>query len=753
MLNKISIKVKLYILAIMSIFGLGVLSVLLFQSISNVHTLGNAKALVETLNSDMLMLRRNEKDFLARKDLKYKASFTKNTETLKSNIRELDLLLKELDVDNSDLIKFDEIIEKYKNVFFSLVSKQQEIGLNPKDGLYGSLREAVHKVQDSAKKSHNNKLLAIVYDLRKQEKDFMLRRDLKYVDKFSKIINDLLAMDSLVAGDRKDFLISYKNDFLTLVEAEKVLGLDSKSGIQGEMRKTIHQTEMLLKKMTKDASQFIEASIKQIETTVIIISIVIIFIILIFSLVIAKNIAQRLKEFQGGLLNFFKYLNREVNEVKLLDADSHDEVGIMAITVNENIDKIKHMIDEDRNTIDNTIEVLSEFEKGAFTKKVTAHCTNPSLNELTSLINQMGTNLEKNITTVLDILEQYSNSNFMNKVPTEGLKEHILELAGGVNSLGSAITNILVENKKSGVTINDSAHSLLENIKTLNTNSNKAAAALEETAAALEEVTSNVTGNTDMIIQMSGYANELNHAATQGSNLANETTKAMDEINNEVTAINEAITVIDQIAFQTNILSLNAAVEAATAGEAGKGFAVVAQEVRNLAARSAEAAKEIKDIVTEATQKANSGKNIADTMITGYESLNINVSKTLELISSVETASKEQLTGIKQINDAINSLDQQTQENAGIANETQEIANTTSTIADKIIEEANEKEFVGKNDIKETKRVSDKKSTTIHLSKKTEVQSKSPIKNENIKKDNNVEIKPINVDDDEWESF
>nr|WP_321470750.1 methyl-accepting chemotaxis protein [Halarcobacter sp.] len=753
MLNKISIKVKLYILAIMSILGLGVLSVLLFQSISNVHTLGNAKALVETLDSDMLMLRRNEKDFLARKDLKYKASFTKNTEILKSNVRDLDQLLKELDVDNSDLIKFDKIIDKYKNVFFSLVSKQQEIGLNPKDGLYGSLREAVHKVQDSAKKSHNNKLLAIVYDLRKQEKDFMLRRDLKYVDKFSKIIDNLLVMDSLVAGDRKEFLLSYKNDFLTLVEAEKVLGLDSKSGIQGEMRKTIHQTEMLLKKMTKDASEFIEASIKQIETTVIIISIVIIFIILIFSLVIAKNIAQRLKEFQGGLLNFFKYLNREVSDVKPLDANAHDEVGIMATTVNENIDKIKHMIDEDRNTIDNTIEVLSEFEKGAFARKVTAHCTNPSLNELRSLINQMGTNLEKNITTVLDILEQYSNSNFMNKVPTEGLKEHILELAGGVNSLGSAVTNILVENKKSGVTINDSANSLLENIKTLNTNSNKAAAALEETAAALEEVTSNVTGNTDMIIQMAGYANELNNAATQGGSLATETTKAMDEINNEVTAINEAITVIDQIAFQTNILSLNAAVEAATAGEAGKGFAVVAQEVRNLAARSAEAAKEIKDIVTEATQKANSGKTIADSMISGYESLNTNISKTLELISSVEIASKEQLTGIKQINDAINSLDQQTQENAGIANQTQEIANDTSTIADKIIEEANQKEFIGKNDIQETKRVSNKKEIQTKVIKKTETNNNPSAKKETPKENINKEIKPINNDDDEWESF
>ena len=122
----------------------------------------------------------------------------------------------------------------------------------------------------------------------------------------------------------------------------------------------------------------------------------------------------------------------------------------------------------------------------------------------------------------------------------------------------------------------------------------------------------------------------------------------MDEINNQVHLINDSILVIDQIAFQTNILSLNAAVEAATAGEAGKGFAVVAAEVRNLASRSAEAAKEIKAIVENATSKANQGKDIANNMIDGYKQLNQNISQTINLISDIEMSSKEQLSGIEQ---------------------------------------------------------------------------------------------------------
>jgi methyl-accepting chemotaxis protein len=199
---------------------------------------------------------------------------------------------------------------------------------------------------------------------------------------------------------------------------------------------------------------------------------------------------------------------------------------------------------------------------------------------------------------------------------------------------------------------------------------------------------------------MAEFSSSVTASANQGENLANQTNISMDEINAQVTAINEAITVIDQIAFQTNILSLNAAVEAATAGEAGKGFAVVAQEVRNLAARSAEAAKEIKSLVENATQKANDGKNIAGNMIEGYKQLNENIDKTIGLISDIESASKEQLLGIEQINDAVTQLDQQTQQNAMVASQTHDIAVLTDEIAKLIVEDANKKEFIGKDEIK-----------------------------------------------------
>jgi methyl-accepting chemotaxis protein len=365
----------------------------------------------------------------------------------------------------------------------------------------------------------------------------------------------------------------------------------------------------------------------------------------------------------------------------------------MAKVVNKNIEITKKHIDEDRKVIADTILVLGEFEQGDLCQRVTTKTSNPALQELTKLLNQMGGNIETNIDNILDIFEQYSNSNYMNRVNTNGIKEHLLKLANGVNSLGDSITTMLVENKANGLSLDDTSDILLENVDILNTNSNQAAVSLEETSAALEQITSNISNNTNDIVKMSKFASQLTLSANEGQALANQTTTAMDEINKEVTLINESIGIIDQIAFQTNILSLNAAVEAATAGEAGKGFAVVAQEVRNLASRSAEAANEIKILVENASSKANNGKVISDKMITGYTSLNENIEKTIEIISNVENASKEQQTGIEQINDAINALDKQTQQNASISEKANQIAIQTSSMSKVIVDNVNKNKF------------------------------------------------------------
>jgi len=569
-----------------------------------------------------------------------------------------------------------------------------------------------------------------------------LKEDQKTCDEIIHLTNEYIYYFDAFAEKR---IKEYQNEIQK--ESSEITSIISKMAKTGlileEKLSKIHTSAGLLKNESQDT----------LTSTLVIVAIMAIIIFLSFSILLSNTIINSLQVFEEGLNQFFAYLNREATNVQLLKNNSNDEFGKMAKVVNANIEKTKISIDEDRKVIDDTILILTKFEKGDLSQRIDTRSSNPALTELIALLNEMASNIENNIDGVLEILNKYCKYNYMDKVDTQGITEHLLKLANGVNTLGDSITQMLIENKSNGLTLDRSSDILLQNVNVLNNNSNESAAALEETAAALEEITSNITNNTENVVKMSSYANKLSDSAHEGQDLAQETTTAMDEINNEVNAINDAISVIDQIAFQTNILSLNAAVEAATAGEAGKGFAVVAQEVRNLAARSADAANEIKTLVENATSKANKGKKIADTMIDGYSGLNQNIQNTLELINNVETASKEQQLGIVQINDAITSLDKQTQENASIAAQTRDVAIETDTIAKLVVTNADAKEFNGKDKV----RAKNKEEQAIRKPNQQNTENKKTL-NKNVTSgntQNNSQIKPItsNSTEDEWASF
>ncbi len=409
-----------------------------------------------------------------------------------------------------------------------------------------------------------------------------------------------------------------------------------------------------------------------------------------------KMVSKPLLNFQNGLLDFFAYLNQTKSDVSNININSNDEIGNMAKVINENIEATKTNLTKDKNLISNVKDVVNDISNGILSNRIKATSNTPSLNELKDLINNMLHNLEefvgRDINELSSVLEQYAKKDFTKNLEKETNGKIGYEIA----IMNSIITDMLLNNQEDGIKLRDTASELSNNVTVLSKNATNQAASLEEVAASVTEVTANVNQTSQKAQNMFTISSETKESSSLGKDLANKTVLAMDQINEKVQTINESIALIDQIAFQTNILSLNAAVEAATAGEAGKGFAVVAQEVRNLASRSAEAAKEIKDLVESASQQTLEGKEISTSMIAGFEKLEEKINETNIIINDVASGAKEQTEAMISISETINNLDKFTQQNAQVAEETNKISNDTNEIANKVVENVNESEFNGK---------------------------------------------------------
>jgi methyl-accepting chemotaxis protein len=400
---------------------------------------------------------------------------------------------------------------------------------------------------------------------------------------------------------------------------------------------------------------------------------------------LVRYISQPIETLQQSIHALMKFSSAEQQIV----VDSNDEIGDVARSFNIYLNHVREVMRQDQLVVEEAEEVIHMAKTGFFNYKIKAVSSNRITNDLRNTINEMIDELNEKMTKISHTLIEFGMGNFEHKLVDNQSSGALGSITKATDAIGNNSSELLSIIFMAGEKLDTTISILAKASSLLSSNANQQAASLEETAAAIQEISGNINSSVENVNTMSRLADDVNSSAISGKELAHQTAVSMDEINQQVMAINQAITIIDQIAFQTNILSLNAAVEAATAGEAGKGFAVVAQEVRNLANRSADAAREIKTLVESAASKANEGKDISTTMIHGYEVLNDKIAQTKHMIDLVSTASREQSRGISQINAAIGIIDKKTQESASEAANIDTLSGEVKMLSERLLSVTN----------------------------------------------------------------
>lgn len=516
-LTNISIKSRLVIIATVAIIALALMLLLMQYQARVLKNLADASRLVAELSSDMLQLRRHEKDFLLRQELRYLERHQSTQLSLQQRLTRLQQLQLTLQLDDSKSKQFASQVGLYVNEFAALVQAQQRIGLTMEEGLLGQMRQAAQQLEQQL--ADNPELLVSYLQLRRLEKDFLLRNDNQYLS--AQQAHFAILQDSALADSQA--LNQYQQSLSALDQAMAERGYNETQGNEGKMRREIQATETLLKQLSEELDLALAAASQQINRISVSIFAVILLLVIALVSLIARSIHRPIKQASADLAR----IRSDKDFTHRLALQGRDEITGLGADMNAVLSDVQGLIQ--------------------------------SVNQSVSTLDQVTVQLAAAAKTTNQVMRGQQSETDM--------------VATAITEMGATIQEI--------------------------------AANTENTANTAE------TSNQNALIGQQQVSDTVQHIQALANRLQQAST-ATAELERDSVSIGSVLDVIRAIAEQTNLLALNAAIEAARAGEQGRGFAVVADEVRTLAQRTQQSTTEIEGIIKNLQHRT---KAIAEVML------------------------------------------------------------------------------------------------------------------------------------------
>ncbi|MBI2713537.1 MAG: HAMP domain-containing protein [Rhizobiales bacterium] len=660
-------------------------------------------ALTTTVNTQLLDVRHSEKDFLLRNDLKYAEH---HNELQKMIILRLGALQQQgRAIGHDDIAQKAGIIlegfNKYISQFKALVESKTRLGLNENSGLEGALRGSVHAIEKKLDELNESKYLVTMLTMRQHEKDFMLRRDPKYGNDMKKRASELTAaldqseLSPAIKNQVKQNLAVYQRDFFAWMEGALAVGAEQKamSDAYASISPVIDVTLKSVNEMNASVESESEKSRADIRLAMLTGMLLIGVVVLIICLLIGRSVSKPISKI-ASVLNELANGNKAVEIPYTKRGDEIGDNARAAKTFKENLLRVEKMEAERKEAELRAAaeqeaakhKVVSEFEAavggivkaaaaGDFSQRVDLEGKAGIVLSVGGAINSLCENVAKALDDLMKMLDSLAEGELTRRITAE-YQGNFATLKDNANTTAERIGATIAQLKVAGREVTNASAEISISTTDLSQRTEEQAASLEETSASMEEISATVKKNAENAQQANQFTAGTREVADRGGQVVAKAVDAMAKIEESSRKISDIIGVIDEIARQTNLLALNAAVEAARAGEAGRGFAVVASEVRSLAQRASQAAKDIKDLITNSNGQVKEGVDLVNRAGTSLNEIVESIKKVADIVADIANASAEQATGIEQVNKALTQMDEVTQQNSALVEENAATAKT-----------------------------------------------------------------------------